>query len=97
MTKIVLKNKSGEILAEFSADVAKPLLKQIENAWVEIASACHIGTCGACMCNSTPEDDELLVKDLRGEPAFPLWEWEIMTCIGWVENTDKTIILETMT
>jgi len=36
------------------------------------------------------------VKNLRGEPSFPLGDDEIMTCIGWVTDTDEDIILQTM-
>ena len=95
MTKIRIETASGILVKELDVNVWKPLLWQLEAAWVEIPNACKIGMCGACLCNA-PAWDDALNKSLRGEPAFPLWEWEIMTCIGWVQDTHETIVLQTM-
>jgi ferredoxin len=95
MTNIRVESASGDFIKELEVNPAKPLLKQLEAAGVEIPNACKIGMCGACLCNAQWWDKNLN-KSLRWEPAFPLWEWEIMTCIGWVIDTQETIILQTM-
>lgn len=95
MTKVRIENSRGWILWEVKVDSSKPLLKQLEAEGIEIPNACNIWMCAACLCNA-PGWDATLNKSLRGEPAFPLWEWEIMTCIGWVIETDEVVVIKTM-
>ena len=96
MTRVSIKNADGEIiLKEYEIDIAKPLLSQLENAGVEIPNACRAWICASCMCNAE-QGGEHLVKNLRGEPGFPLADEEIMTCIWGVTQTDETIILQTI-
>jgi len=95
MTQVRIENAKWEYVQEIEVDHTKPLLKQLEAHDIEIPNACNIGMCGACLCMSETAP-ELLTKSLRWEPAFPLWEEEIMTCIGWVVETDETVILRTM-
>ena len=96
MTKLEIINSKKESLWTMDIDTSKPLLKQIEAHGIEIPNACNIGMCWACMCMWV-DWDTALNKSLRWEPAFPLWEWEIMTCIWWLEETDDTVVLQTMT
>lgn len=95
MTKVRIENSKWEYIKELEVDHKKPLLKQLEADNIEIPNACNIGMCWACLCMSE-SDTNLLNKSLRWEPAFPLWDEEIMTCIGWVIETDETVILRTM-
>jgi len=95
MTTVQIQNKNGEFLKEVLVEPWKILLSQLEAAGVEIPNACRAGMCAACMCNITA-GGEYVKKDMRWEPAFPLWEDEIMTCIGGVLDTQETIILKTM-
>ena len=95
MTKVRIENSKWEYINEVEVDHTKPLLKQLEAHDVEIANACNIGMCGACLCMSESNPD-LLNKSLRGEPAFPLWDEEIMTCIWGVVDTPETVVLRTM-
>lgn len=69
--KITVKNASGELLKTVDADVKRTLLSQLEEQGVKIPNACHAGMCAACMC-TIEKGEELVVKDFRGEPAFPL-------------------------
>lgn len=94
MTKVKIEDSAWTLIKELEVDSVKPLLSQLEKAWVDIPNACRAGMCAACMCHVV--NDSQVVKNLRGEPAFPLWEWEIMTCIGWVIDTSDTITLRTM-
>lgn len=96
MTKVRVESSNWELIWECEVNSQKPLLPQLESNGIEIPNACRTGMCAACLCNA-PAWDNNLNKSLRGEPAFPLWEWEIMTCIGWVVDTQETIILQTMT
>ena len=95
MTNLRVETAAGELIQELEVNALKPLLWQLEAAGIEIPNACKIGMCAACLCNA-PAGDNALNKSLRGEPAFPLGDGEIMTCIGWVIETDETIILQTM-
>lgn len=95
MTKVRIENSSGELIKELDVDPGKVLLSQLEAADIEIPNACRTGMCGSCLCFSESGDDHL-DKSFRGEPAFPLWEGEIMTCIGSVADTDETVTLQTM-
>lgn len=95
MTKITIKNKQGDVLKVVDVDSQGSLLGQLEKQDVEIPNACRMGMCAACMCN-VEKWAKHIRKDMKWEPAFPLWEDEVMTCIGWVEDTDEEIILRTM-
>lgn len=95
MTKVRVENSKWDILWELEVETTKPLLKQLEAGGIEIPNACNIWMCAACLCN-VPDGDANLNKSLRWEPAFPLWEGEIMTCIWWVEETDEVIVIQTM-
>lgn len=94
MTKIRVENSTGKLIKHIEVDSSKPLLSQFEKENIAIPNACRAGMCAACMCYI--DDDSKAVKNLRWESAFPLWEWEIMTCIGWVVETQDTITLRTM-
>jgi ferredoxin len=52
MTNIRVESASGDFIKELEVNPAKPLLKQLEAAGVEIPNACKIGMCGACLCNA---------------------------------------------
>lgn len=96
MTKIQIKNTKGEILKEFPGDIGKTLLKQLEEQKIEMQFACRIGTCGACLCE-IEQGSEYIDKSFRGEPAFPLDESEVMTCIAGLNKNapqEQTIILK---
>jgi ferredoxin len=95
MTSLRIEDASWKLIKELEVNTLKPLLTQLEAAWVEIPNACRTWMCAACLCND-PTGDDNLNKTLRWEPAFPLWEGEIMTCIGWVIDTDETVVLQTM-
>lgn len=95
MTKIIVKNNAWEILTSIQIEAEKTLLKQLEAQGIEIPNACRIGICASCLCTAE-QGSEHLIKNLTGEPAFPLAEEEIMTCIGWVADTEEEIILTTM-
>ena len=95
MAKLRVENTKGELLKELEVQAGKVLLSQLEAAGVEIPNACRAGMCAACMCHIKTWEEHVK-KNMRGEPAFPLWEDEMMTCVGWVEDTDETIILQTM-
>ncbi len=94
MPKIIVKTPQNVQIQELEVSSEKPLLWQLEAQWVEIANACKMWMCGACMCYI--DDDMRAIKNLRWEPSFPLWEWEIMTCI-WGVSEGENIILHTMT
>lgn len=95
MTKITIKNSRGEIIKTIDADLNRTLLKQLEEAWVEMASACFTGICGACMCQ-IEAGEEYIDKSFKWEPGFPLAEEEIMTCIAGVKQGDGEIILKSI-
>lgn len=93
MTIVEVQDSKGKLIKSVDVDSTKPLLSQLEAEGIEIANACRTGMCAACMCHI--HDDARAVKNLRGEPAFPLGEGEIMTCIGGVSEGEK-VILKTM-
>ncbi len=95
MTLIRIEDEKWELIKEVPIETWKTLLKQLEAAEVEIPNACRTGMCAACMCY-IEKWAEHVVKNLKWEPAFPLWEDEVMTCIAGVEETDEIIILQTM-
>lgn len=95
MTYICVENSEGILIKELPLDIGKTLLKQLESAWVEIPNACRTWMCAACLCNIV-QWWEYLIKDFRWEPAFPLGEDEVMTCIAGVKETDEKIILRTI-
>jgi len=95
MTQVQVQNAAGEELAKVKIDSTKPLLSQLQSEGIEIPNACKIWMCAACLC-TIQSWQEHVVKNLRWEPSFPLWDEEIMTCIGGVKETDEEIILQTM-
>lgn len=95
MTQIRIENADGSIQKQVEILPNKRLLSQLEKAGVEIPNACRTGMCAACMC-SIESGSEFVQKDLWGEPAFPLWDEEVMTCIAGVSETDDVIVLRTI-
>lgn len=94
--KITIKNAEGNLIKSVDADAKKTLLSQLEAQAVEIPNACRAGMCAACMC-TIEKGEEYILKDFRGEPAFPLGDDEVMTCIGGLKDIeDGEIILKTM-
>ena len=92
---IIIKNKDWEIIKTIESDISKTLLKQLQEAWVEMAYACHTGICGACMCQ-IESGSENVVKSFRWEPGFPLWDDEVMTCIWGIKDKDIDMVLKTI-
>lgn len=95
MTQIQVTNSSGNVIKNVDIQDGKTILWELERADVEIPNACRTWMCGACMCTIVSWEDQI-VKDFRGEPAFPLGENEVMTCIAWIKETDEKIILQTL-
>ncbi len=95
MVKIQVKNADGSLQKEVEILANKRMLSQLEKQWIEIPNACRTGMCAACMCH-IQDGGEFIQKDLGWEPAFPLWEDEVMTCIAWVKETDTPIVLQTI-
>jgi len=95
MVPLRIENAKWEYIGELEVQAGKVLLSQLEAANIEIPNACRAGMCAACMCHIV-SGSEFIKKDTRWEPAFPLGDDEVMTCIGWVLDTDETIILRTM-
>ena len=93
--RITIKKENGENLGSFDAEPWKVLLSQIESQGIEIPSACHAGMCAACMCH-VEKGGEYLVKDFRTQPAFPLADDEVMTCIGALREGEGEVILRTL-
>ncbi len=93
MSKIIIKSKDWKIIKEIDAKVWKTLISLITESWLEVASACHFGMCWACMY-SIESWNENIVKNMKTEPAFPLAEEEVMTCIAWIskENWENVIL-----
>lgn len=95
MTKIRIESSQWELIREVEVTAGKRLLSQLEKAGVEIPNACRTGMCAACLC-TIESGGEYIQKDLWGEPAFPLWEDEVMTCIAGVSETEDTVVLRTI-
>lgn len=95
MVQVRIENSQWELIKQVPVEAGKVLLSQLEKAGVEIPNACRAGMCAACMCHIV-SGEEYIKKDTRGEAAFPLWDDEMMTCIGWVLDTNETITLKTM-
>lgn len=98
--KITIKDSSWVFLKEIDVRVWENLLRQIQDAWIDIPYACSNGICWACMC-TIETGGEALKKDLLMEPGLPLAEEEILTCIWWLNkevletDPNKEIILQT--
>lgn len=95
MTHLIVKNKNGENIWEIELDEKRSLLSQMELSGIEIPNACRTWMCAACLC-TIEQWENLILKDMKGEPAFPLWEEEVMTCIAGVKASEETLILQTM-
>ncbi|MBW7954951.1 2Fe-2S iron-sulfur cluster binding domain-containing protein [Candidatus Gracilibacteria bacterium] len=98
--KITIKDSSGVFLKEIDVRVGENLLRQIQDAGIDIPYACSNGICGACMC-TIETGGEALKKDLLMEPGLPLAEEEILTCVGGLNkevlehDPNREIILQT--
>jgi len=93
MTQLILKNTSWEILKQIPLDTGKTLLKQLEDAGAEIPYACMTGMCSVCMCEIETWLEQV-DKSFRGEPAFPVDDREVMTCIAGGREGAKDISLK---
>ena len=92
---ITIKNSNGDIIKEIDAELNKTLLKQLEAEWISLPAACYTGMCWACMCH-IESWEENVDKSFRWEPWFPLADEEVMTCIAWLKDKDKDIVLKTI-
>ena len=95
MTQLILKSTDWEIIKEIPLDTGKTLLKQLEDAGAEIPYACMTGMCSACMCE-VESWLEQVDKSFKWEPAFPIDEREVMTCIAWGKQGSEDITLKMM-
>ena len=95
MPTVRIENSQWELIKEIPVDANRVLLSQIEAAGIEIPNACRAGSCASCMCHIVSWGEHV-EKALRGEPAFPLDETEVMTCIAGIRDTDETVVLRTM-
>lgn len=92
--KIIVKNTEEKVEKEFVATGKKTLISELRDNDVEIHSACMMWMCGACMCK-IEKWVEFIDKSAKGEPAFPLYEDEVMTCIAKVNGKkDGEVILK---
>lgn len=97
---VIIKDSSWNFLKEIDIRVWENLLRQIQDAWIDIPYACSNGICWACMCN-IEEWWEYLDKSALMEPGLPLSPEEILTCVWWLNKelindwSDKKIILQT--
>lgn len=71
-----------------------PILDQLENSKIEIASSCRNGTCGVCACKildwADKLDQERFWPNIMDFPDF-------LTCIWWISSwaaEDDEITLE---
>ncbi len=92
---ITIKNSNWEVIKKIDADLNKTLLKQLEAEGISLPAACYTGMCWACMCH-IESWEENVDKSFRWEPWFPLWDEEVMTCIAWLKDKDKDIVLKTI-
>ncbi len=92
---ITIKNSEWKIIKQFSGDLSKTLLKQLELEWIKLDAACYKWDCAACLCEI--EDwEENINKSFRWEPGFPLGDEEVMTCIAWIKDENQDIVLKTI-
>ncbi len=92
MKKIIVKDSSWKIIKELDQNINKTLIKQLTDEWVEVMSACHHWICWACIY-WIEQWVENINKSFKGEPWFPLWDEEVMTCIAWVNWKNNDIVL----
>ena len=92
---ITVKNSKWEIIKSISWDTKKTILKQLNEAWVELPSACFTWICGACLCN-VESWREKIIDNFRWEAWFPLAPEEIMTCISWIKDENSEVVLQTI-
>ncbi len=90
---LTIKKSTWEIEAQIEIHPKRPILKQLEEAWIEMHSACHAGICGACICN-IESWHEKIDKTFLTEPGFPLAEDEVMTCIWGITEENGEIVLK---
>lgn len=90
---IIIKDSAWNVIKEINPDISKSLHKQITEAWVDIPAACYTWVCGACMCE-IESWAENIDKNAFWEEWFPTWNDEVMTCIAWLKDKDKDIILK---
>lgn len=93
MANIIIKDKTGKILNEFPANLWIKLISQLREQQVEVHSACNTWMCWACMFK-IESWWENVIKNLKWEPAFPLWEEEVMSCIAWIKDDKTDVVLQ---
>ena len=95
MSQVQVQDSSWDLIQALEVWEGKTLLWELEKASIEIPNACRTGMCGACMCNIISWEASV-IKNFKGEPAFPLWDDEVMTCIAWIKESETQIILQTI-
>lgn len=83
--KTTIKDRHGNIIKQIDLDLKDTILNQAKNAGIDMSFACLAGICSSCICN-IEKWEEFVDKSYRMEPGFPLWDDEVMTCIGWLKK-----------
>lgn len=88
--------KDWNIIKEFTAKNNMPLLDQLEENWISMASSCRSWSCGICWC-MVKQWEKLIDKQAFWKTlVWSSWQ-NVLTCLAWIKEwTEWEIVIEPM-
>ncbi len=85
MAKVIVKDNSGDELANFAGNSDDPISTQAQENGAEVPVACGVGVCGACKCK-VKKGREFIDDSAFGDAQVPLEEGEVLTCVSGIKE-----------
>lgn len=85
MAKVIIKDNSGEEIANFAGNGDDPISTQGQENGADVPVACGVGVCGTCKCK-VKKGAEFLNAEAFGDPQVPMEEGEMLTCLSGIKE-----------
>ena len=83
--KVIVKNRMGEIMAEFEPNAEESLATQCQDAGAPVPISCGVGACRTCVATVSVGMD-LLDTEAVGPKMIDTEDNEILTCICGIKE-----------
>lgn len=94
MAKVVIKDNSGNIVAEFNANAEESLGTQAQDAGAAIPFSCGVGACRTCVGMVT-KGNEYVNPEAVGPQHISVEEGEVLTCVaGCKSDAPEDAVIE---
>ena len=85
MVKVIVKDNSGDEIANFAGNGDDPISTQAQENDVDVPVACGVGVCGTCKCKVN-KGMEFINPEEFGDAQVPLEDGEVLTCLAGIKE-----------